>query len=57
MMIQGKNWEDVDDVELPRLPTESEPIETKYGKCLVTHVELMPDSEQYAGKIVCRLLT
>jgi hypothetical protein len=45
MMIQGQNWEDVDDVELPRLPSKGEPI------------EMMPDSEKYAGKIVCRLLT
>jgi hypothetical protein len=55
--IHGKNWGDVDDVELAQLPSEGEPIETKYNKCLVTQVELSPESNQYTGKIVCRLLT
>lgn len=52
--IEGPNWEDLDEVELPRLPGEGEPIETKYGTCLVTRAEPLPDSGVYAGKIVCR---
>jgi hypothetical protein len=36
------------------LPDEGEPIETKYGTCLVTHTEPQPNSG-YDGKIVCRL--
>ncbi len=52
--IEGPGWEDFQDVELLGLPDEGEPIETKYGTCLVTHAELMPDGERYAGKIVCR---
>jgi hypothetical protein len=52
--IEGPNWEDVDEVELPRLPAEGEPIETKYGTCLVTRAEVFPDPAQYAGRIVCR---
>ncbi len=55
ILIQDENWEDVENVELSRLPGVGEPIETKYGKCLVTQVEPLPDSTQYAGKIVCRL--
>jgi hypothetical protein len=52
--IEGPGWEDFEDIELPRLPAEGEPIETKYGTCLVTHAELVPTGERYAGKIVCR---
>jgi hypothetical protein len=53
--IEGSNWEDVVDVELPELPREGDTIETKYGTCIVTHAELLSDGGQYAGKIVCRL--
>jgi hypothetical protein len=53
--IEGPGWNDFEDVELPQLPDEGEPIETKYGTCLVTHVEQAPDLEKYDGKIVCRL--
>ena len=52
--IEGANWEDVDDIELPQLPGEGETIETKYGTCLVIRSEALPDSGQHAGKIVCR---
>jgi hypothetical protein len=52
--IEGRNWEDVAEVELPRLPREGETIETKYGTCLVTRAEPLQDSGPYAGKIVCR---
>lgn len=53
--IQGPGWEDFEDVELPRLPGEGEPIETKYGTCLVTQADMSPDSEKYDGQVVCRL--
>jgi hypothetical protein len=53
--IEGPGWDDFENVELPRLPDEGEPIETKYGTCLVTRAEQAPDMEGYAGKIVCRL--
>ena len=52
--IEGTNWKDSQDVELPRLPGEGETIETKYGTCLVTHTDPLPDSQQYSGKILCR---
>jgi hypothetical protein len=53
--IEGSNWEDVDEIELPRLPNEGDAIDTKYGTCIVTRVDQAPESEQYAGTIVCRL--
>jgi hypothetical protein len=52
--IQGPNWTDSDELELPRLPGKGEPIETKLGTCTVTHAELSTDAGAYAGKIVCR---
>ena len=42
-------------MELPRAPDEGDSIETRYGTCLVTKVDLAPDAENYSGKIVCRL--
>ena len=53
--IEAPNWEDFQDVELPRLPAEGETIETKYGTCLVTRTDASPGTEPYEGKIVCRL--
>jgi hypothetical protein len=53
--IEGPNWQDVEQVELPALPAEGEPIETKYGTCLVTGAEPSPEPGRFAGKIVCRL--
>lgn len=55
VIIKGPTWEDVEEVELPRLPGEGETIETKYGTCLVTSADARADSGGHAGKIVCRL--
>jgi hypothetical protein len=52
--IEGSNWKDVQEVELPELPREGDTIETRYGTCMVTRAELLSDGGQYAGKIVCR---
>jgi hypothetical protein len=52
--IEGSNWKDVQEVELPELPREGDTIETRYGTCIVTRAELPSDGGQYAGKIVCR---
>ena len=51
--IEGSGWTEVDEKELPGAPDEGEPIETKVGTCVVTHAELLPDSDH--GTIVCRL--
>jgi hypothetical protein len=53
-MIEGPTWQDVDEVELPRLPGTGDLIETKYGTCLVTQADPSPNPDPYAGKIVCR---
>ena len=53
--IEAPNWKDVEDLELPQLPAEGDAIETKYGTCIVTQAEPSPESEPYAGKMVCRL--
>jgi hypothetical protein len=52
--IEGPNWEDVEEVELPQLPGEGDTIETKYGTCLVIRAEALPGGGRHAGKIVCR---
>jgi hypothetical protein len=49
--IEGSNWSDFQDMELPDAPKEGDAIETRYGTCLVTSVQL-PDGDR-AGKIVC----
>jgi hypothetical protein len=51
--IEGPGWTEFDEVELPRPPDEGETIETKVGTCLITHAELLADSDH--GTIVCRL--
>jgi hypothetical protein len=52
--IQAPAWEDVESVELPRLPAVGETIETKYGTCLVTQTDATSDAGPFQGKIVCR---
>jgi len=51
--IEGANWTDFQDIELPDAPQEGDPIETRYGTCIVTKVELAADSGGRAGTIVC----
>jgi hypothetical protein len=53
--IQGPGWEDLQDVELPRAPSEGDSIETRYGTCIVTKVDVEPNADSYSGKITCRL--
>jgi hypothetical protein len=45
--IDGPNFQDFQEAEVPRLPEESEPIETKYGTCVVTLVEALPASDHF----------
>jgi hypothetical protein len=53
--IDGPNFQDFQEAEVLRLPEEGEPIETKYGTCVVTSVEALPASEHFAGKVTCRM--
>jgi hypothetical protein len=55
--IEVAHWEDVQAIELPQLPREGDTIETRYGTCVVTQAEPLPDKDPYAGKIVCRYPT
>jgi hypothetical protein len=52
--IEGPGWTDFDEVELPGPPSEGEPIETKFGTCIVVEANLEASTE-HDGKIVCRL--
>jgi hypothetical protein len=51
--IEGSNWSDFQDIELPDAPHEGDAIETRYGTCIVTSVELQADGGERAGTIVC----
>jgi hypothetical protein len=53
--IEAPTWQDVEDVELPRLPAVGQTIETKYGTCVVTETDASFDITPYEGKIVCRV--
>jgi len=53
--IEGPGWEDIQDLELPRAPAEGDAIETHYGTCLVTKVDEAAATDNYSGKIRCRL--
>jgi hypothetical protein len=46
--------EEIEDVELPHLPVEGDPIETKYGTYVVTKTEDAPEGSSYDGRIFCR---
>jgi hypothetical protein len=53
VVIEGPNWQDVQKIELPRAPEEGDTLETRYGTCVVTSVEVQGSGES-AGRIVCR---
>jgi hypothetical protein len=52
--VEGLPLEEFEEIELPGFPAEGEPIETRYGTCVVTATEPTTDGSQYAGRIVCR---
>jgi hypothetical protein len=51
--IEGINWQDMQELELPAIPRVGEALETRYGTCLVTRVDPSTDGDQPA-RIVCR---
>ena len=53
--IEGHGWSDFEEIELPQLPVEGEPVDTKFGTLLVESAERSPGGEKYDGKIVCRM--
>ena len=52
--IEGPNFTDFENVEMLGLPLVGEPIQTKYGTCVVTATEELPPGQRYEGRIVCR---
>lgn len=54
VVIKASTWEDIQELELPDAPQEGDTLETKYGTCEVTSIELA-ERGKHAGRIVCRL--
>jgi len=55
LTVEGPNLEDLDEIELPRLPLEGDPVSTRFGMCLVTSTESLNNGGEFAGRIVCRM--
>ena len=55
LTVEGSNFQELDEIELPRPPADGDPIETNLGTCLVLRTEPLDDSSQYSGRIICRL--
>lgn len=55
VVVEGLPLDEFEEIELPQLPDEGEPIETRYGTCVVTGTEPAAEGAQHAGKIVCRM--
>jgi hypothetical protein len=53
--VEGLALEEFEEIELPALPRAGEPIETRYGTCLIVSAEMFDEGNRYAGEIVCRL--
>jgi hypothetical protein len=51
--IEGGNWQDVQELELPEVPREGDAIETRYGTCIITRADPSPGGQR-TGKVVCR---
>jgi hypothetical protein len=52
-MIEGINWEDIQELEVLTIPREGDAVETRYGTCMVTRVDPSTDGGQ-PTRIVCR---
>jgi hypothetical protein len=55
LTVEGPNLHDSEEIELPRLPSEGDPIETRFGTCIVTSTEVLPENGSYDGAIACRM--
>ena len=55
LTVEGPNLEDLDAIELPNLPQEGDPIETRFGTCVVVRTESLAAGAEYDGRIVCRM--
>jgi hypothetical protein len=54
-MVEGPNLEDLEEIELPSLPQEGDPIETRFGTCVVVRTESVADGSGHDGRIICRM--
>jgi hypothetical protein len=52
--VEGPNLEEPEEIELPSLPREGEPIETRFRTCVVVRTETLSEG-RYDGRIVCRM--
>jgi hypothetical protein len=55
LTLEGRDFEEVDEIELPRSPVEGDPIETNLGTCVVVRTEKVAEASQFSGRIVCRM--
>jgi len=55
LKVEGANLEDFEEIELPRLPSDGDPIETRFGTCVVTGTSVLPENSTHDGTIVCRM--
>jgi len=53
--VEGSNLTDIEEIELPALPSEGDPIETRFGTCVVVSTEVLSGPSVHQGKIVCRM--
>jgi hypothetical protein len=54
VIVEGLPLEEYEEIELPRAPTQGEPIETRYGTCIVMRTEPPEEGSPYRGRIVCQ---
>jgi hypothetical protein len=53
--VEGLPLDEIEEIELPRLPVEGDTINTNFGVCVVTPTEPVAEGSQFEGRIVCRL--
>ena len=53
--VEGMALEEIEEIELPRLPVEGDTVNTNYGVCIVTRTEPVAEGSEFEGRIVCRL--
>lgn len=53
--VEGMALEEIEEIELPRLPVKGDTVSTNYGMCIVTRTEPAAEGSEFEGRIVCRL--
>jgi hypothetical protein len=53
--VEGLPLDEIEEIELPRLPVEGDTITTNFGVCVVTRTEPVAEGSQFEGRIVCRM--